>query len=117
MAWARPRNGATQDRRGRVDGWLSWELLVSDLDKDLRILPIHARCFSNRHLIARPLSVPADIPGGDAVAVAPSPGLNDALSVRSKPCTGADQSSQAEGRRRPRAARTRRGQNARPTKY
>ena len=33
----------TQDRRGRVDGWLSWELLVSDLDKDLRILPIHAR--------------------------------------------------------------------------
>ena len=43
MAWARPRNGATQDRRGRVDGWRSWELLVSDLDKDLCILPIHAR--------------------------------------------------------------------------
>ena len=33
------------------------------------------------HLIARPLSFPADIPGGDAVAVAPPSGLNDALSV------------------------------------
>ena len=33
------------------------------------------------HLIARPLSVPADIPGGDALAVAPPSGLNDALSV------------------------------------
>src|SRR5262249_46528717 len=56
------------------------------------------------HLIARLLSVPADIPGGDAVAVAPPSGLNYALSVLSKPCTGADQSSQAEGRRRPRSA-------------
>src|SRR5690348_1842341 len=38
MAWARPRNGATEDRRGRADGWLSWELLVSDADECQRPL-------------------------------------------------------------------------------
>src|SRR5262245_22087343 len=27
MAWARPHNGATQDRRSCVDEWLSWELM------------------------------------------------------------------------------------------
>src|SRR5262245_44909602 len=41
-------------------------------------------------------------PGGDAVAVAPPSGLNNALSVAPH---RADQSSQAEGRRRPRSAR------------
>src|SRR5256885_10451343 len=27
MAWARPRNGVTEDRHTKIDGWLSWELL------------------------------------------------------------------------------------------
>jgi hypothetical protein len=37
---------------------------------------------SNRHLITRPLAVPADIQRGDAVAVNKPSTLDDALSVR-----------------------------------
>jgi hypothetical protein len=38
--------------------------------------------MTNRHLTTRPLSVPADIQGGDAVAVETPSRRNDALSVR-----------------------------------
>src|SRR5689334_8382421 len=44
MAEERPQNGAIQDLRGRVDGWLSCAILVSHADRALLLGIREGRC-------------------------------------------------------------------------